>query len=116
MSEWEQARANGYREVARMFARMVDQVREEEDRAYALRHVTVESLGVSVAATNCLRRGGIRTVKDLLSRSRREVAALPGIGVTAMREIEAWMGKERLGFACGCCGQPDNKKEGSDGA
>ena len=49
--------------------------------------VPVEVLGLSVRPTNCLKRGAIETVEQLISQTSDELMALPNFGQTSLDEI-----------------------------
>lgn len=56
----------------------------------------IEELRLSVRTKNALRRGGINTLGDVLSRSERELASLPGFGERALEEVREAL--KELGF------------------
>lgn len=47
----------------------------------------IESLELSVRASNALKRGGIHTIKDMLSHSETQIAKLPYLGQKILKEI-----------------------------
>lgn len=49
---------------------------------------TIEQLDLSVRTTNCLRRGGITTVGELISKGEKELMALRNFGQKSKHEIE----------------------------
>jgi DNA-directed RNA polymerase subunit alpha len=51
----------------------------------------VEQLELSVRTMNCLRRGGITTVGELISKEEKELLSLHNFGQKSMQEV-----KERL--------------------
>jgi DNA-directed RNA polymerase subunit alpha len=75
----------------------VSQMKEEEqlirssipDEKY---NMPVEQLDLSVRTMNCLRRGGISTVGELISKGEQELLALRNFGQKSRQELE-----ERLG-------------------
>ncbi|MDD4875544.1 MAG: DNA-directed RNA polymerase subunit alpha [Dehalococcoidales bacterium] len=50
--------------------------------------ILVEQLDLSVRTMNCLRRGGITTVGELLSKSEQELLSLRNFGRKSMKELE----------------------------
>jgi len=48
----------------------------------------VEKLDLSVRSMNCLRRGGINTVGNLLSMDEKEIASLRNFGQKSRQEVE----------------------------
>ena len=51
-------------------------------------NMPVEQLDLSVRTMNCLRRGGIATVGDLISKGEKELLALRNFGQKSKREID----------------------------
>ena len=51
-------------------------------------NMPVEQLDLSVRTMNCLRRGGITTVGELVSKGERELLALRNFGQKSKQEIE----------------------------
>jgi len=61
--------------------------------------VSVQVLGLSVRPTNCLRRAGIETVEQLVSRTPDELMALPNFGQTSLDEIRQVLEQRGLQLA-----------------
>ena len=76
----------------------VSQLKEEEE---AIRlaipeeqyNMPVEQLNLSVRTMNCLRRGGIDTVGQLIGKEEKELLALRNFGQKSMRELEEHLGE-----------------------
>lgn len=51
-------------------------------------HMSVEQLDLSVRTLNCLRRGGVATVGELISKEEEELLALRNFGQKSKQEIE----------------------------
>jgi DNA-directed RNA polymerase subunit alpha len=51
-------------------------------------NMSVEQLDLSVRTMNCLRRGGISTVGELMSRSEQELLSLRNFGQKSKQELE----------------------------
>ena len=51
--------------------------------------MSIEELDLSVRSNNCLRRGGIETVDDLISKTPSELMKIRNLGKTCMEEIVA---------------------------
>jgi len=51
-------------------------------------NMPVEQLNLSVRTMNCLRRGGITTVGELITKGEKDLLALRNFGQKSMREIE----------------------------
>ena len=60
-------------------------------------NMPVEQLNLSVRTMNCLRRGGITTVGELITKGEKELLALRNFGQKSMREIEERL--ETLGLS-----------------
>jgi DNA-directed RNA polymerase subunit alpha len=81
----------------------VSQLKEEEE---AIRlaipeeqyNMPVEQLNLSVRTMNCLRRGGIDTVGQLIGKEERELLALRNFGQKSMRELEERLKEIGLSF------------------
>lgn len=70
----------------------------EEEAAKAMREeVPLEKLGLSSRVLNALRRGGIRTVDELLKKSKEELLSLSNFGEKAWQELQERL--EALGLA-----------------
>ena len=81
----------------------VSQLKEEEE---AIRlaipkeqyNMPVEQLNLSVRTMNCLRRGGIDTVGQLIGKEEKELLALRNFGQKSIRELEEHLGEMGLSF------------------
>ena len=51
-------------------------------------NMPVEQLELSVRTMNCLRRGGISTVGEIISKGEKELLALRNFGQKSMQELE----------------------------
>jgi DNA-directed RNA polymerase subunit alpha len=58
----------------------------------------VEQLNLSVRTMNCLRRGGIDIVGQLIGKEERELLALRNFGQKSMRELEERLKEIGLSF------------------
>ena len=80
----------------------ISQMKEEEqlirlaipDEKYDM---PVEQLDLSVRTMNCLRRGGISTVGELMSKSEQELLSLRNFGQKSKEELDGRLGG--LGFS-----------------
>jgi len=66
---------------------------KEED---AILSRPVRELELSIRSENCLLRGGIQTIGDLVSKSRDDLLKIRNLGKISLREIEEKV--EKLGF------------------
>ena len=51
--------------------------------------IPLEDLGLSVRTLNCLRRGGLHTVGDVLGKTREEIRSLRHFGPRCMDELQS---------------------------
>jgi DNA-directed RNA polymerase subunit alpha len=49
--------------------------------------ILIEELELGVRSYNCLKRAGIQTVGDLISKSEGELAAIPNFGKKSIDEV-----------------------------
>ncbi len=61
---------------------------EEEEAEVVKEEVPLERLGLSSRVLNALRRGGIRTVDELLKKSKEELLSLSNFGEKAWQELQ----------------------------
>ena len=64
-------------------------------------NMSVEQLNLSVRTMNCLRRTGIATVGDLITRERKELLALRNFGRKSMVELQERLVEMGLSFSPG---------------
>jgi DNA-directed RNA polymerase subunit alpha len=62
-------------------------------------NMPVEELNLSVRAMNCLRRAGITTVGELISRGEKELLALRNFGQKSIQELEERLTAMGLSFS-----------------
>ncbi len=82
-------------------------------------NMPVEQLDLSVRTMNCLRRGGISTVGELISKGEQELLALRNFGQKSKQELEERLGVLGLSFTPqveeGVEGEePAQQEEGAD--
>lgn len=71
-------------------------VEKEEDKKDKVLELTIEELDLSVRSFNCLKRAGINTVEDLVSKSESEMMRVRNLGRKSLEEV---VGKlHSLGF------------------
>ena len=66
-----------------------------DDKEKAL-EMTIEELDLSVRSFNCLKRAGINTVEDLVSKSEDEMMKVRNLGRKSLEEVMAKL--DSLGF------------------
>ena len=69
---------------------------DEKGKEKAL-EMTIEELDLSVRSFNCLKRAGINTVGDLVSKSEDEMMKVRNLGRKSLEEVMAKL--ESLGFS-----------------
>lgn len=67
----------------------------DQDKSKAL-EMTIEELDLSVRSFNCLKRAGINTVEDLVSKSEEEMMKVRNLGRKSLEEVVAKL--DSLGF------------------
>ena len=60
--------------------------------------ILIEELELGVRSYNCLKRAGIQTVGDLISKSEGELAAIPNFGKKSIDEVEETLQARGLGL------------------
>ncbi len=76
----------------------IDNDRTDKDRSHAnpenpLWNKSVKELELSIRSENCLYRGGIHTIGDLVSRRKEDLLKIRNLGKISLREIEEKMAK-----------------------
>lgn len=69
--------------------------KEEEDRGKKL-EMTIEDLDLSVRSYNCLKRAGINTVGELVSKTEEELMKVRNLGKKSFEEVERKLGELNL--------------------
>src|SRR5688572_16743541 len=65
-----------------------DAVPEQASGAGAMENFPIEELELGVRSYNCLKRVGIETIGDLVSKSENELAAIPNFGRKSIEEVK----------------------------
>ena len=63
---------------------MVETIEETKDKVL---ETTIEELDLSVRSFNCLKRAGINTVADLVSKSEAEMMRVRNLGKKSLEEV-----------------------------
>lgn len=66
-------------------------VRDEFLQQHPVCRTSVADVGFTVRTCNALRRSGITTVLDIVKRTRRNIEALPGLGLKSELEIREFL-------------------------
>jgi len=64
-------------------------VEKEEDKKDKVLEMTIEELDLSVRSYNCLKRAGINSVEELLSKTEEEMMKVRNLGKKSMEEVGA---------------------------
>src|SRR6185437_2949022 len=56
--------------------------------AHGMENILIEELELGVRSYNCLKRVGIETIGDLISKSEAELAAIPNFGKKSIEEVK----------------------------
>lgn len=62
-------------------------VEKEESRTITALRMTIEELDLSVRSFNCLKRGGINTVEDLINKSEEDMMKVRNLGRKSLDEV-----------------------------
>jgi DNA-directed RNA polymerase subunit alpha len=68
---------------------------EEED---SILDASIETLELSIRSMNCLKNANIRTLRDLVSRSEREMVEIRNFGEKSLKEVRSKLEVLGLGF------------------
>ena len=59
-----------------------------ESLAHGMENFPIEELELGVRSYNCLKRVGIETIGDLVTKSEGELAAIPNFGKKSIEEVK----------------------------
>jgi len=59
----------------------------EAPQAHGMENFPIEELELGVRSYNCLKRVGIETIGDLVSKTENELAAIPNFGKKSIEEV-----------------------------
>ena len=68
----------------------------EVSLAHGMENFPIEELELGVRSYNCLKRVGIETIGDLVSKSEAELAAIPNFGKKSIEEVKETLGTHGL--------------------
>ena len=69
---------------------------EQASGADAMENFPIEELELGVRSYNCLKRVGIETIGDLVSKSENELAAIPNFGKKSIEEVKETLATQGL--------------------
>ena len=70
----------------------------EAPTAHGMENFPIEELELGVRSYNCLKRVGIETIGDLVSKSENELAAIPNFGKKSIEEVKETLQTHGLGL------------------
>ena len=70
---------------------------QEDTEKEKVLEMTIEELDLSVRAFNCLKRAGVDTVADLISKSQEDMMKVRNLGKKSLEEVLNKL--DELGFA-----------------
>jgi DNA-directed RNA polymerase subunit alpha len=68
----------------------------EVSLAHGMENFPIEELELGVRSYNCLKRVGIETIGDLVTKSENELAAIPNFGKKSIEEVKETLGQHGL--------------------
>ena len=68
----------------------------EAPQAHGMENILIEELELGVRSYNCLKRVGIETIGDLVSKTEQELAAIPNFGKKSIEEVKATLAQHGL--------------------
>src|SRR5205823_7262746 len=68
----------------------------EPSLAHGMENFPIEELELGVRSYNCLKRVGIETIGDLVSKTEAELAAIPNFGKKSIEEVKETLGTHGL--------------------
>ena len=74
-------------------------IEKEESQKVKVLETSIEELELSVRSFNCLKRAGIATVEDLISKSESEMMKVRNLGKKSLDEVTAKLHSLGLDFA-----------------
>jgi DNA-directed RNA polymerase subunit alpha len=70
----------------------------EPSLAHGMENFPIEELELGVRSYNCLKRVGIETIGDLVSKSENELASIPNFGKKSIEEVKETLATHGLGL------------------
>ncbi|MFD2672443.1 DNA-directed RNA polymerase subunit alpha [Marinicrinis sediminis] len=73
-------------------------VEKEEDKKEKVLEMTIEELDLSVRSYNCLKRAGINTVQELITKSEEDMMKVRNLGRKSLEEVQEKLEELSLGL------------------
>ena len=64
--------------------------------AHGMENFPIEELELGVRSYNCLKRVGIETIGDLVTKTENELASIPNFGKKSIEEVKETLGQHGL--------------------
>jgi DNA-directed RNA polymerase subunit alpha len=71
---------------------------ERQPREESILDTSIDSLELSIRSMNCLKNANIRTLRDLVSRSERQMVEIRNFGEKSLKEVREKLETLGLGF------------------
>jgi len=71
-------------------------VEKEEDKKEKVLEMTIEELDLSVRSYNCLKRAGINTVQELITKTEEDMMKVRNLGRKSLEEVQGKLGELNL--------------------
>jgi DNA-directed RNA polymerase subunit alpha len=73
-------------------------VEKEEDKKEKVLEMTIEELDLSVRSYNCLKRAGINTVQELITKTEEDMMKVRNLGRKSLEEVQEKLQELNLGL------------------
>lgn len=73
-------------------------IEKEEDKKEKVLEMTIEELDLSVRSYNCLKRAGINTVQELITKSEEDMMKVRNLGRKSLEEVQEKLQELKLGL------------------
>ena len=74
-------------DLASLVGQVAPGIEPEAPQAHGMENILIEELELGVRSYNCLKRIGIETIGELVSKSEQELAAIPNFGKKSIEEV-----------------------------
>ena len=86
------------RDPAALLAILMDIQAEETTEEDSILDQSIDSLELSIRSMNCLKNANIRTLRDLVARSEKEMTEIRNFGEKSLKEVREKLEALGLGF------------------
>ena len=71
-------------------------IEPDQPSAHGMENILIEELELGVRSYNCLKRVGIETIGELVSKSEAELGAIPNFGKKSIEEVKETLAQHGL--------------------